>query len=79
MVKVIGITSCCMVVMEGGEPAVFENSEGNRITLSVVAFAKSGERLVGDEAHRQAITNVGNTIYSIAVAEMKNSSADKRA
>ncbi len=54
-----------MAVMEGGEPLVLENSEGRRITPSVVAFTKSGERLVGDAAKRQAVTNSRNTIYSI--------------
>ena len=54
-----------MAVMEGGEPVVLENSEGRRITPSVVAFSKTGERLVGDAAKRQAITNPRNTIYSI--------------
>jgi len=69
MAKVIGIdlgtTNSCMAVMEGGEPLVLENSEGRRVTPSVVAFSKSGERLVGDAAKRQAITNSKNTIYSI--------------
>jgi molecular chaperone DnaK len=54
-----------MAVMEGREPVVLENSEGKRTTPSVVAFAKSGERLVGDAAKRQAVTNPRNTIYSI--------------
>jgi molecular chaperone DnaK len=69
MPKVIGIdlgtTNSCMAVMEGGEPLVLENSEGKRTTPSVVAFSKSGERLVGEAAKRQAITNSRNTIYSI--------------
>src|SRR5207249_2234254 len=69
MSKVIGIdlgtTNSCMAVMEGGEPVVMENSEGKRTTPSVVAFSKSGERLVGDAAKRQAVTNAKNTIYSI--------------
>jgi len=54
-----------MAVMEGGEPVVLENSEGKRTTPSVVAFAKNGERLVGEAAKRQAITNSRNTVYSI--------------
>src|SRR6202012_1266589 len=54
-----------MAVMEGGEPLVLENSEGKRTTPSVVAFSKSGERLVGEAAKRQAVTNSRNTIYSI--------------
>jgi molecular chaperone DnaK len=69
MAKVIGIdlgtTNSCMAVMEGGEPLVLENSEGRRVTPSVVAFSKTGERLVGDAAKRQAVTNSRNTIYSI--------------
>jgi molecular chaperone DnaK len=54
-----------MAVMEGGEPVVIENSEGARTTPSIVAFAKSGERLVGQAAKRQAVTNAKNTIFSI--------------
>src|SRR3954469_21545341 len=69
MAKVLGIdlgtTNSCMAVMEGGEPLVLENSEGKRTTPSVVAFSKNGERLVGDAAKRQAITNSRNTIYSV--------------
>ncbi len=69
MAKVIGIdlgtTNSCMSVMEGGEPVVLENSEGKRTTPSVVAFTKSGERLVGEAAKRQAVTNARNTVYSI--------------
>src|SRR5438445_9869177 len=69
MPKVIGIdlgtTNSCMSVMESGEPLVLENSEGRRVTPSVVAFSKTGERLVGDAAKRQAVTNSRNTIYSI--------------
>jgi molecular chaperone DnaK len=69
MAKVIGIdlgtTNSCMAVMEGGEPVVLENSEGRRVTPSVVAFSKTGERLVGDAAKRQAVTNSKNTVYSI--------------
>jgi molecular chaperone DnaK len=69
MAKVLGIdlgtTNSCMAVMEGGEPLVLENSEGKRTTPSVVAFTKSGERVVGDAAKRQAVTNARNTVYSI--------------
>ncbi len=69
MAKVLGIdlgtTNSCMAVMEGGEPMVLENSEGRRITPSVVAFTKSGERIVGDAAKRQGVTNPRNTVYSI--------------
>src|SRR5688572_21354147 len=69
MPKVLGIdlgtTNSCMAVMEGGEPMVLENSEGKRTTPSVVAFSKTGERLVGEAAKRQAITNSRNTVYSI--------------
>ncbi|MCD6339072.1 MAG: molecular chaperone DnaK [Verrucomicrobia bacterium] len=69
MAKVLGIdlgtTNSCMAVMEGGEAVVLENAEGKRTTPSVVAFTKSGERLVGDPAKRQAITNSRNTIFSI--------------
>jgi molecular chaperone DnaK len=69
MAKVLGIdlgtTNSCMGVMEGGEPVVLENSEGKRTTPSVVAFTKSGERVVGDAAKRQAVTNPRNTVYSI--------------
>lgn len=68
MSKVIGIdlgtTNSCMAVMEGGEPSVIPNSEGARTTPSIVAFAKNGERLVGQAAKRQAITNPQNTIFS---------------
>ncbi len=69
MAKVLGIdlgtTNSCMSVMEGGEPSVLENSEGKRTTPSVVAFSKNGERLVGEAAKRQAVTNPRNTIYSV--------------
>ncbi len=60
----LGTTNSCMAVMEGGEPVVLENSEGARTTPSVVAFTKSGERVVGQAAKRQAVTNPKNTIFS---------------
>jgi len=69
MAKILGIdlgtTNSCMAVIEGGEPSVLENSEGKRTTPSVVAFTKSGDRLVGDAAKRQGVTNSRNTVYSI--------------
>src|SRR5205809_6867137 len=69
MAKVLGIdlgtTNSVMAVMEAGEPVVLENSEGSRLTPSVVAITKSGERLVGQVAKRQAVTNPENTIFSI--------------
>jgi molecular chaperone DnaK len=69
MTKVIGIdlgtTNSAVAYMEGGEPTIIPNAEGGRITPSVVAFTKSGERLVGQVAKRQAITNPENTIYSV--------------
>ena len=69
MPKILGIdlgtTNSCMAVMEGGEPVVLENSEGARTTPSIVAFTKSGERLVGQAAKRQAVTNAQNTVFSI--------------
>ena len=69
MSKIIGIdlgtTNSVVAVMEGTEKTVIPNSEGNRTTPSVVAFTKSGERLVGQVAKRQSVTNPENTIYSI--------------
>ena len=69
MSKILGIdlgtTNSCMSTMEGGEPVVLENSEGARTTPSVVAFAKNGERLVGQAAKRQAVTNPTNTVFSV--------------
>jgi len=69
MGKVLGIdlgtTNSCMAVMEGGEPVVIPNAEGARTTPSIVAFTKTGERLVGQAAKRQAVTNPKSTIYSI--------------
>jgi len=61
----LGTTNACVAVMEGGEPKVIPNEEGGRTTPSVVAFTKTGERLVGQVAKRQAITNPENTVYSI--------------
>src|SRR3977135_1654421 len=61
----LGTTNSVVAVMEGGKPTVIINNEGSRLTPSVVAFTKSGERLVGQLAKRQAITNPENTIYSI--------------
>jgi molecular chaperone DnaK len=61
----LGTTNSCVAVMEGGEPKVIPNEEGGRTTPSIVAFTKSGERLVGNQAKRQAITNPENTVYSI--------------
>jgi molecular chaperone DnaK len=69
MAKIIGIdlgtTNCCMAVMEHGEAKVIPNAEGNRTTPSIVAFAKNGERLVGQTAKRQAVTNPNHTIFSV--------------
>ncbi len=69
MGKIIGIdlgtTNSCVAVMQGTQPTVIENSEGNRTTPSMVAFTKTGERLVGQAAKRQAVTNPKNTIFSI--------------
>ncbi|MFY9213518.1 MAG: Hsp70 family protein, partial [Tissierellaceae bacterium] len=68
MGKIIGIdlgtTNSAVAVMEGGEPVIIPNAEGNRTTPSVVAFTKDGERLVGETAKRQAITNPDRTIES---------------
>jgi molecular chaperone DnaK len=69
MAKVIGIdlgtTNSCVAVMEGGQPKVIENAEGARTTPSIVAFAKDGERLIGQPAKRQAVTNPDNTVYAV--------------
>ena len=69
MAKVIGIdlgtTNSCVAVMEGGDTKVIENSEGARTTPSMVAFTDSGERLVGQAAKRQAVTNPMKTLYSV--------------
>ena len=69
MSKIIGIdlgtTNSCVAVMEGGKPTVIANAEGARTTPSIVAFTKNGERIVGEPAKRQAVTNADNTIASI--------------
>ena len=69
MAKVIGIdlgtTNSCVAVMEAGKPKVIENAEGARTTPSVVAFTKDGERLIGQPAKRQAVTNPDNTIFAV--------------
>src|ERR1043166_5028612 len=69
MAKVIGIdlgtTNSCVAVMEGSNPRVIENSEGSRTTPSIVAFTSNGERLVGQPAKRQAVTNPENTLFAI--------------
>jgi molecular chaperone DnaK len=69
MAKVIGIdlgtTNSCVAVMEGGKPKVIENSEGERTTASMVAFTKDGERLIGQPAKRQAVTNPDSTVYAV--------------
>jgi len=69
MSKILGIdlgtTNSCVAIVEGGEPRVLENKEGGRTTPSVVAVSKSGERIVGQAAKRQAVTNAKNTVYSV--------------
>ena len=69
MSKIIGIdlgtTNSCVAVMEGGKPVVVANTEGARTTPSIVAFSKTGERLIGEPAKRQAVTNADKTISSI--------------
>ena len=69
MGKIIGIdlgtTNSCVAVMEGGKPVVITNTEGVRTTPSIVAFSKNGERLIGEPAKRQAVTNSENTVSSI--------------
>ena len=61
----LGTTYSCVAIMEGGKPVIIENSEGARTTPSVVAFSRAGERLVGQLAKRQAVTNPARTIQSI--------------
>src|SRR5256885_6878186 len=82
MAKVLGIdlgtTNSCMAVMEGGEPAVLENSEGKRTTPSVVAFTKTGERLVGDAAKRQAVTNSRTRFIPSNVSWAGNSTRSRK-
>ena len=69
MAKVIGIdlgtTNSCVAVIEGGEPKVIVNGEGKRTTPSIIAFKNKGERVVGDPAKRQSVTNAEKTIYSV--------------
>ena len=69
MAKILGIdlgtTNSAMAIVEGGQPKIIENTEGNRTTPSVVALSKAGERLVGQIAKRQSVTNPENTIYSV--------------
>jgi molecular chaperone DnaK len=69
MAKILGIdlgtTNSCMAVVEGGQPKVIENAEGNKTTPSVIALAKGGERLVGEIAKRQAVMNPENTLFSV--------------
>ena len=69
MGKIIGIdlgtTNSCVAVMEGGDPKVIQNQEGNRTTPSMVAISDSGERLVGQVAKRQAITNPERTVFAV--------------
>ena len=69
MAKIIGIdlgtTFSCVAIMEAGKPVVIPNAEGERTTPSMVGFTKTGERLVGSIARRQAITNPENTVFSI--------------
>ncbi|MCK4534015.1 MAG: Hsp70 family protein, partial [Syntrophobacterales bacterium] len=69
MSKIIGIdlgtTNSCVAVMEGSDPNIIANQEGGRTTPSVVAFTDSGERLVGQVAKRQAVTNPENTVYAV--------------
>jgi len=61
----LGTTNCAMAIIEGGQPKILENAEGNRTTPSVVAISKNGERLVGQTAKRQAVTNPENTVYAV--------------
>ena len=81
MSKIIGIdlgtTNSCVAVMEGGEPVVIPNSEGNRTTPSVVGYDKSGERVVGETAKRKAVTNAKNTVELIKRFIGNNYSATK--
>jgi molecular chaperone DnaK len=69
MSKILGIdlgtTNCAMAIIEGGQPKILENAEGNRTTPSIVAISKNGERLVGQTAKRQAVTNPENTVYAV--------------
>ena len=61
----LGTTNCAMAIIEGGKPKILENAEGNRTTPSIVAISKSGERLVGQTAKRQAVTNPKSTVFAV--------------
>src|SRR6056297_2988624 len=61
----LGTTNSAMAIIEGGQPKILENAEGNRTTPSIVAISKSGERLVGQAAKRQAVTNLENTVFAV--------------
>ena len=78
MGKIIGIdlgtTNSCVAVLEGGEPKVIPNSEGANTTPSVAAFTSSGEKLVGQTAKRQAVTNPEKTVFAVCVWEESNTS-----
>ena len=69
MSKILGIdlgtTNSAMAIIEGGKPRILENAEGNRTTPSIVAISKNGERLVGQTAKRQAVTNPENTVFAV--------------
>ena len=83
MSKIIGIdlgtTNSCVAVLEGGEPVVIANAEGGRTTPSVVAFSKTGERMVGQVAKRQAVTNADRTVASSSATWVKTSRAPSTA
>ena len=80
--KIIGIdlgtTNSCFAIMEGQEPAVIANAEGSRTTPSIVAFTKDGERLIGQSAKRQSVTNPKNTFYYVPNLKMDKEWDDKK-